>query len=104
MPEPAKIAAIRAHIAAHQEEFAKLLEDPAFKGKFGTMIGERNKVLPPELKEAAARQPLIFNKQFYYWAEYDAMGVVRDDLTDFVMDHFAAARPMNRFLEIASSG
>jgi uncharacterized protein (TIGR02453 family) len=98
MLEPARIHAVRSHIAANLEEFASLLADPEFKNRFGTIAGEKNKILPPEFRQAAAQQPLIFNKQFFYWAEHASREALRDDLPDFVMAHIRAAQPMNRFL------
>lgn len=98
MLEPAEIHAVRSHIASNLEEFADLLNDPDFKSIFNTIIGEKNKVLPTEFREAAAIQPLLFNKQFYYWAEYAPTEALREDLPDFVMHHLKAATPMNKFL------
>ena len=95
------LAAIRRHIVRHSKEFEALLADPTFAKTFGTVVGEKNKILPPEFKEAALDQPLLFNKQFYYWAEYPAEEALRDDLPEFVMAHYEAALPMNRFLSAA---
>lgn len=102
MMEPSEVAAVRAHIAGNLDEFERLLANPEFKARFGTITGERNKVLPSDLKALAERQPLLYNKQFYYWAEYDASEAMRDDLPEFVMAHARAAQPMNRFLSAAS--
>jgi hypothetical protein len=100
--EPAQIKAVREHIAANNDEFEKLLNDKDFKKHFpGGVVGEKNKILPPELKEAAAKQPLIFNKQFYYWAEVDPKEITRNDLPDFVIAHIKAAGSMNEFLTSA---
>jgi uncharacterized protein (TIGR02453 family) len=98
MMEPPEIAAVRSHIARNLDEFARLLEDPEFKSRFGTITGAKNKILPAELRDAAKCQPLLFNKQFYYWAEYDGSEAMRDDLAEFVMEHVRAALPMNGFL------
>ena len=99
--EPPQLAAIRSHIAKNLDEFEKLLADKDFKERFGTVAGEKNKILPADLREAAAKQPLLFNKQFYYWAEHDGANALRDDLADFVMLHVRAAVPMNTFLSEA---
>lgn len=96
--EPAQLRQLRDHLAANLDEFESLLNDPAWKASFGEMVGEKNKVLPPELKEAAAKQPLLYNKQFYYWSEHPALEITREDLPEFVMGHIRAAQPMNRFL------
>ncbi|HVT11104.1 MAG TPA: DUF2461 domain-containing protein [Fimbriimonadaceae bacterium] len=96
--EPAQIKLVRAHIAANLDEFEGLLGDARWREKFGEMAGEKNKVLPPELKAAAQRQPLLYNKQFFYWSEHPAQEIKREDLPDFVMSHIEAAWPMNEFL------
>ena len=99
--EPAQLRAVRAHIVGHPDEFASLLADPEFVKYFREMAGEKNKILPEEFRAAAAAQPLLFNKQFFYWAEYDTEDAKRDDLPEFVMGHMRAAYPMNRFLGVA---
>jgi uncharacterized protein (TIGR02453 family) len=98
MMEPAQVAAVRRHLVANADEFARRLAEPAFVAAFKTVAGEQNKVLPPEFKDAAKAQPLIANKQFYYWAEHDPAEALRDDLPDFAMRHIEACWPMNRFL------
>lgn len=99
--EPPQIAKVRAHIASHLREFEKLLSDAEFVTRFGAVVGEKNKILPPELRAAAAKQPLLYNKQFYYWAEHKPEEALRADLPDFVMAHVHAAGPMNAFLRSA---
>lgn len=96
--EPAQLKVVRAHIAANPDEFENLLADPKWRESFGEMAGAKNKVLSQELKAAAQRQPLLYNKQFFYWSEHPASEIVREDLPDFVMSHMHAAWPMNEFL------
>lgn len=102
-PEPAQVRAIRTHIGANLGQFADLLEEVEFKSLFGTIAGEKGKVLPAELRAAAADQPILFNKQFYYWHEFDGSEILRDDLPDLVFRHYLAAQPMNSFLTQALS-
>lgn len=96
--EPPQIKAVRGHIASNLEAFDSLLNDAKFKKAFGTVVGEKNKILPPEFREAAARQPLLFNKQYYYWAEHKPEEALREDLPEFVMQHIRSCQKMNRFL------
>lgn len=98
MVEPPVVKKVREYLVANLDEFNKQLEDKEFKKHFGTIKGETNKILPPEIKEAAAKQPLLFNKQFYYWAEYEAEDALREDLDEFLMSHMRACRKMNEFL------
>lgn len=96
--EPAQIATVRRHLMANPAELQSQLEDPAFVKYFGEIAGERNKILPEEFKEAAKNLPLLLNKQFFYWAEYDPTESERDDLPEFIMAHVQACWPMNTFL------
>ena len=96
--EPPQITAVRRHLTANATEFEALLAGKEFVKVFGTVRGERNKILPLEFREAASHQPLLFNKQFYYWAEYGPEEALRDDLPEFLMKHARAAWPMNEFL------
>jgi uncharacterized protein (TIGR02453 family) len=98
MIEPAKLKNLRIFLMDNLPEFQVQLNDPEFKKYFGSITGEKNKILPPELKEAASQQPLLFNKQFYYWAEYEAEEALRDDLDEFIMEHMRSCSSMNEFL------
>ena len=96
--EPGPLRELRTFLCSNLDEFAQQLADKDFQKHFGGIKGEANKVLPPEFKEAAAKQPLILNKQFYYWAEHEAEEALRDDLDEFLMAHMRACRKMNEFL------
>jgi uncharacterized protein (TIGR02453 family) len=98
MPDPEDLRNIREHIAANMKKFKVLYEAPAFKAKFGSIQGERNKVLPPDLKTAAAKEPLIYNKQFYWVAELPPKLVTDAKLLEILMDHYRTMRPLNEFL------
>lgn len=98
MPDKDQLAAIRSHIAAHMRKFDALLDHTDFKRVYGTVHGERNKVLPKELKDAATRQPLLFNKSFYFYAHLPAEDLARPDLARTMFDMHLAGRPMADFL------
>lgn len=96
--EPPALKKMRDYLAANLDEFQKHLDDKDFQKHFGGIKGEANKILPPDLKEAAAKQPLLFNKQFYYWAEHEAEAALQDNLDETLMAHMKACRKMNDFL------
>lgn len=98
MLEPATLKRLRAYLAENLDEFQRQLEDHEFKRHFGTIQGETNKVLPAELKVAAAKQPLLYNKQFYYWAEFEAESALDENLADLLMSHMRSCQKMNSFL------
>lgn len=98
MPEKVVLQGIRERIIARPSVFKALYQAKPFTSRFGTILGERNKVLPPDLRKAADREPLIYNKQFYWCAELPASKVTSPDLADVMMEHYMAMRPLNDFL------
>lgn len=96
--EPDQIAAVRRHIMQNNEEFERLRMEKAFVETFGEIQGEVNKILPTEFKEAAVKQPFLFNKQFFFWAEHDPSEVTREDLPEWVMGQVRAGWPLSQFL------
>lgn len=93
-----EIAKIRQEIYYNNADFKKLLNDKAFKEKFGTLQGDKNKVLEPDYKEFAKEQPFIANKQFWYYANLTRKDVTGDKLDSLVYSYYKAAYKMNRFL------
>lgn len=98
MPEKDQLQRIRERILDEPKKFKALYSDKTFVKLLGEVQGERNKVLPAEFKEAAAKEPLLFNKQFYYGADLPAKTVLDPKLPDILMAHYYAMRPMSEFL------
>ncbi len=92
------IAKIRQEIYYNNKEFSKLLNDKAFKDKWKTLQGDKSKILPPEYKDFLKEQPLIANKQFWYYANLTRKDVTGDKLDELVLSYYRAALKMNRFL------
>lgn len=98
MPEKEQLAAIRKHIADNLGKFSQLLDDEGFKSTYGTLRGNRNKVLPKEFRDAAEQQPLLYNKAFYFFTHLPAEEVLRPGLVDRVMGLRDVGTPMSEFL------
>ncbi len=100
-PEKSAIEQVRMAMAKKPKEINTLLSDKNFKKLFGgTFLGEQSKIIPKELKEAAEIQPLIYNKQFYFAAEYeDPKVLLKPDLMKFMLNHLEASLPMMKWLE-----
>lgn len=99
-PDKASLERIRYHIAGNLKKFDSLLKEKDFAKYFkGTIQGEKNKIVPKDLKEAAEKQPYIYNKQFYYMAEYkDPKKILDKKLVSFLVDHYKASQHMSKFL------
>lgn len=98
-PEKDQLHMIRSKIASQLNVFKKLYSAKDFVDHFGSIQGEKNKVLPPEFKEVVKQEPLIANKQFYYNATLPAKTVSDPKLMELIMEHYKAMRPMNAFLK-----
>ncbi len=92
---------VRSAIAQDADIFRGLVSDKNFSSRFGELKGEKNKVLPPEFREAAKKEPLLANKQFYFMAEIDPENALRPDFPDFAADYFRAGKPLNDFFRRA---
>lgn len=94
---------LRQYIAQNRKKFEKLLNDKDFQKVFKKIHGEKNKRLPKDLQEAAEKQPLIYNKNFYYFKKYPPKIILKHDLIDVLMNDFAVAKKMNEFLHAGIS-
>ncbi|MBU3660558.1 MAG: DUF2461 domain-containing protein [Flavobacteriales bacterium] len=92
------LEAVREGIAANLETFKKLYTETNFKNLFGELRGEKNKIVPAYLRDAAVQEELIFNKQFYFFAEFPAETVVKADLDKILLNCYHVGRPMENFL------
>jgi len=93
-----RVYSIRKYISDHLDEFSKLLADRVFKGKYGRIHGDKNKRIPAEFNDAAEKQPLLFNKAFYYYTKLDVKKILDVNLVDIFMNYYLAAKPMREFL------
>jgi uncharacterized protein (TIGR02453 family) len=92
------LLAVREGIAADTKGFKKAYTDEHFIKVFGGKIhGEKNKILPKELKHMGEIEPLIFNKQWYFYTEFEAERILSQDLDELILDCYEAGRPVEQF-------
>ncbi|MFM1932039.1 MAG: hypothetical protein RL226_1342, partial [Bacteroidota bacterium] len=63
---------VREYIAMHPDRYLSIINNSAFKKLYGSVLGEKNKIVPAEFKAVVDKVPDIANKQFYYMAELNA--------------------------------
>lgn len=104
MPDKDNLLKIRKAIIDDPKRFEKLLKNKNFVRIYNTIKGDKNKILPKELKGLADDNEWVYNKQFYFMAEYkDETIPIRKDLFAFIMEHHAAGQEFNAyFSEIIS--
>ncbi len=95
---------LREYIVENMKEFKALQEDNKFKNRFGKLLGEQNKRVPKEFKEAMIKEPLIANKQFYYYAKLGVDKMLSKALVNTLMNYYSVGKPINLFLEKGIAG
>lgn len=94
---------VRIFLSSNLDEFNRLLNDKNFKKHFGTIRGEQNKRISKEFANALDKQPLLANKQFYFFSELEPSKILAKNLPETLMKFYFAAKPMNRLLKEALS-
>jgi uncharacterized protein (TIGR02453 family) len=89
---------VRNFIAQYPDRFAELIDNQAFKSKFGEIKGEKNKRMPPEFVEDVKRQPLIANTQFYWSIALSPKDALKSNFVEILRGYFETAQPLNNFL------
>jgi len=94
---------VRNAMAKKPKEIEAILSEKKFKKLFGgTFQGEKSKIIPKELKEAAEKQPLIYNKQFYYSSEeHNPEILYKKDLLKVMVGYLETSMPVAKWLEKA---
>jgi uncharacterized protein (TIGR02453 family) len=96
--EKEELYRVREYLSKNLKGFDKVLNDKKFKSTFGEIHGEKNKRLPSEFMEAADKQPLIYNKGWYYFTKMKPSVVTDPNFCDMLMEQYMAAKPMKEFL------
>jgi uncharacterized protein (TIGR02453 family) len=101
MTEPPALYKIRKAITRDLPLFQKLVTAKTFTSKYGSLQGERNRLLQPEFKQWVAKEPMVANKQFYFMADLDTGVLLEKALPDHLMSYYRAGRDINSFLKHA---
>lgn len=92
---------VRQAIAANQKEFKSLYNDANFKKYFGEIQGEKNKRIPKEFKPYLEEEPLIANKQFYYFTELDLDLLFEENVINTIIQRYKIMDKMSAFFRKA---
>lgn len=99
--EKDQLQAIRSHIAQNLKQFNKLVTDPQFEAVFSKILGEKNKRLSAEFQEIEKEQPLIANKNFYWYFKLPPDSLLKDDLVQQLVTKYRLTLPLNQFFDSA---
>lgn len=91
------LLALREGLADNLNEFKKLYSHKEFKSLFGEIHGEKNKKIDKYLQEAAMQEPLLFNKQFYFYTTFAPTVLLDPQLDKQLLNCYKVGRPMELF-------
>lgn len=100
-PAKEQLERIRDLIMHEGATFREATSSDLFVATYGNLQGERAKVIPKEFKAAAQTEPLIYNKQLYWWKELDTKILMKEDCVDVLFEYYMAQRPAQVLLESA---
>jgi uncharacterized protein (TIGR02453 family) len=104
MIENPALQEVRKYISENLSTFSALYRDNTFVEKYLSIQGEQAKRFPPEFKDAAIKEPMIANKQFYYSANLDSDLITSNALADTLMEYYLAGKPLNDFFRKGMKG
>ena len=91
------LQSIREGIANNLSKFRSTYTNKEFVDLYGEIRGEKNKLLPKELKEASAEEPLIFNKQWYFYTQFEPEVILKEDLKELILECYRIGQPVENF-------
>ncbi len=98
MPDSKQVHSLRTYFKRHSDDLNKLIGTVNFKDNFGELHGDKSKRIPSEFREPVQTQPLLMNKQWYYFKNLPPEIIVSDKLMNTVLDLEKIAAPMKNFL------
>jgi uncharacterized protein (TIGR02453 family) len=98
MPDAKQLKSVRTHITHNLKEFSSLINNPKFKSEFGELQGEKNKRIQKEFEEDALIQPLLYNKQFYFFTTWPSKTIFEDNIINKITSTYEVAKPVSEFL------
>ena len=96
--EPDKLKSLRIYIGQNSGELQKLISSSDFKKYYGEIRGEKNKRLSSDLLEFAEIEPLVYNKNFYFFAELPPETALQKNVVEKITEIFGHSRALREFL------
>jgi uncharacterized protein (TIGR02453 family) len=98
MLEKEPLQKVRNYIVKNLAAFQKVISDKTFVKLFGEIHGDKNKVIASEFKALLEKQPLLANKNFYYFAEIPVKELTSSTLLATIMKYYKTGHVVNEFL------
>lgn len=100
-PDTQQVEKVRNYISMNSKEFDSLVSDKKFIKNFEDIKGKKAKRIPKEYREIGEEQPLIYNKQWYYFAHLNPEIIESEELMKTIVSFSKTAKPIREFLKKA---
>lgn len=101
-PSSAQVTLIRDLLMHEGNTLRKICSAKSFTTHFRDgLTGEKSKILPAEFKVAAQKEPLLYNKQWLWFASVDIDVFTSSDAAKTIAAYHKAAKPISDFFEKA---
>ncbi len=97
MPDKDQTYDIREKILNKSSDFKSLYEDKKFKKYFGEIRGDKNKRTDKSFMQHAETEPMIMNKQWYWFSEMDPKILESSKLIKEIESRYIAMKPLLDF-------
>jgi len=101
MPDAKLLKEVRWYVMENADAFKKAYTNITFVKHYECIRGEQNKRLDKDFIAAAEKEPLLFNKQFYYYEHIPASIYTSDKLEETILESYHAAAPVKEFFRKA---
>ena len=101
MPDSKLLNNVRLFIADNIDAFKKAYSNKGFVDRYGKIHGETNKRIDKQFQQKAEQEPLLYNKQFYYYAHLPVKLLTTDKLVPTILEYYNASAPVKEFLREA---
>lgn len=102
MVQTAELKKVREHISRNADALIKISSEKDFTDNFGKLKGDKAKRIDKSFLPIAEKTNLIYNKQFFAFAEFPlAPFYGSDSLVEEIISHFKLINPLNQYLNQA---
>lgn len=102
MVQTAELKKVREYISRKPEELIKISTKRNFTDNFGKLKGDKAKRIDKSFLPTAEKTDLIYNKQFFAFAEFPVAPFYgSDELAEEILNHFELINPLNTYLNKA---
>lgn len=92
-----EVERIRCGIAEQLAAFQQIYKADKFQSVYGEILGAKQKRLPKEHRDLADQEPLLYNKQWYFYTQFEPTVLLQDNLDELILNCYLAGQEVQQF-------